>query len=146
MTTLYVKELEELEGRSAKKNEFERAEKAKNKDFEEIRGRYEEELAQLKLVWDSLRTMKPKQLVDDERVWRELVDRYHDYFAGRHGRRGRQGPRVASRPRRGRGRAQGDHRHREGSAQGEVDQAAEGRVGVQPPRRRRPRRSTRRWA
>ncbi len=26
--------------------------------------------------------MKPKQLVDDERVWRELVDRYHDYFAG----------------------------------------------------------------
>ena len=26
--------------------------------------------------------MKPKQLIDDERVWRELVDRYHDYFAG----------------------------------------------------------------
>src|SRR5467141_2753977 len=76
---VYVKE---LEGRGAKKNELERAEKAKNKDFEEIRSRYEEELAQLKLVWDSLRTMKPKQLVDDERVWRELVDRYHDYFAG----------------------------------------------------------------
>ena len=33
----YIKELEELEGRSAKKNELERAEKAKNKDFEEIR-------------------------------------------------------------------------------------------------------------
>ena len=78
----YIAELEELEGRGAKKNEIERAEKAKNKDFEEIRLRYEEELAQLKLVWDSLRTMKPKQLVDDERVWRELVDRYHDYFAG----------------------------------------------------------------
>src|SRR5258708_30496185 len=26
--------------------------------------------------------MKPKQVVDDERVWRELVDRYHEYFAG----------------------------------------------------------------
>jgi DNA-directed RNA polymerase subunit beta' len=78
----YIAELEELEGRGAKKNELERAEKAKNKDFEEIRLRYEEELGQLKLVWDSLRTMKPKQLVDDERVWRELVDRYHDYFAG----------------------------------------------------------------
>ena len=26
--------------------------------------------------------MKPKQLIDDERVWRELSDRYHDYFAG----------------------------------------------------------------
>src|SRR5690349_2008885 len=78
----YIAELEELEGRGAKKNELERAEKAKNKDFEEIRLRYEEELGQLKLVWDSLRTMKPKQLVDDERVWRELVDRYHEYFAG----------------------------------------------------------------
>jgi DNA-directed RNA polymerase subunit beta' len=78
----YIAELEELEGRGAKKNELERAEKAKNKDFEEIRLRYEEELGQLKLVWDTLRTMKPKQLVDDERVWRELQDRYHEYFAG----------------------------------------------------------------
>ena len=33
----YIKELEELEGRGAKKNELERAEKAKNKDFEDIR-------------------------------------------------------------------------------------------------------------
>ena len=75
-------ELEELEGRGAKKNEIERAEKAKNKDFEDIRLRYEEEIGQLKQVWDTLKSMKPKQLIDDERVWRELVDRYHDYFAG----------------------------------------------------------------
>ena len=26
--------------------------------------------------------MKPKQLIDDERVWRELQDRYQEYFAG----------------------------------------------------------------
>jgi len=79
---IYIKELEELEGRNAKKNELERAEKAKNKDFEEVRGRYEEEIGQLQLVWDTLKSLKPKQLVDDERVWRELVDRYHEYFAG----------------------------------------------------------------
>ena len=78
----YIAELEELEGRGAKKNEIERAEKAKNKDFEDIRLRYEEELGGLKQVWDTLKSMKPKQLIDDERVWRELVDRYHDYFAG----------------------------------------------------------------
>ncbi len=78
----YIGELEELEGRSAKKNEIERAEKAKNKDFEDVRLRYEEEIGQLQLVWDTLRTMKPKQLIDDERVWRELQDRYADYFAG----------------------------------------------------------------
>ncbi|MET0920726.1 MAG: DNA-directed RNA polymerase subunit beta', partial [Acidimicrobiia bacterium] len=78
----YIKDLEELEGRGAKKNELERSEKAKNKDFEDIRLRYDEEIGQLKLVWDTLRTLKPKQLIDDERVWRELVDRYHEYFAG----------------------------------------------------------------
>src|ERR1700709_1299200 len=38
----YIGELEELEGRNAKKNELERAEKAKNKDFEHVRARYEE--------------------------------------------------------------------------------------------------------
>ena len=64
----YLKEVEELEGRSAKKNEIERAEKAKNKDFEDIRLRYEEEIGQLKQVWDTLKSMKPKQLIDDERA------------------------------------------------------------------------------
>ena len=101
---------------------------------------------QLKLVWDTLRDDEAQaahrrraRVARARRPLPRLLRR-------RHGRRGRQGPRVAPRPRRGRGRAQGDHRHRQGSAQGEVDQAAEGRLGVQPPRRQRPRRSTRRWA
>jgi DNA-directed RNA polymerase subunit beta' len=33
-------------------------------------------------VWDAFRAMKQKQLVDDERVWRELTMRYQEYFAG----------------------------------------------------------------
>ena len=57
---------------------------------------------------------------------------------GRHGCGGRQGPRRPARPRSGRSRVEGDHRHREGSAQGEVDQAPEGRVRVQPQGRPRP--------
>ena len=57
---------------------------------------------------------------------------------GRHGRRGREGPRLAARPRRGGGRAQGDDRHCQGPAQGEGDQAAEGRLRVQPSRPERP--------
>src|SRR5262249_12869955 len=68
---VYIKELEELEGRNAKKNELERAEKARNKDFEDAREKEEEEVAHLQLVWDTFRTLKAKQLVDDERVWRE---------------------------------------------------------------------------
>ena len=78
----FVKELEEIEGRHGKRQEIERAEKARNKDFEEARGRGDEEVEHLQLVWDTFKSMKPKQLVDDERVWRDLIDRYSEYFAG----------------------------------------------------------------
>ncbi len=78
----YLGEVEELEGRGAKKPEFERAEKAKNKDFEDIRARCDAEIEFLQQVWDAFRAMKQKQLVDDERVWRELIMRYQEYFAG----------------------------------------------------------------
>jgi len=78
----FLAEVEELEGRKAKKPEMERAEKARNKDFDDIRSRCDMEIEFLQQVWDSFRSMKQKQLVDDERVWRELVVRYQEYFAG----------------------------------------------------------------
>ena len=78
----YEAELAELETRDAKKNELERAEKARNKDFEDIRSRYDAEIDFTKTVWDTFRTLSPKQLVDDERVWRQLQDRFQEYFAG----------------------------------------------------------------
>src|SRR5689334_18575849 len=78
----YEKELGEIEERGGKKPELERAEKARNKDFEELRARGEAEIAHLKTVWDTFKGLAPKQLIDDERVWRELLDRYHEYFEG----------------------------------------------------------------
>ena len=78
----YETELKELEERDAKKNELERAEKARNKDFEDIRARSDAEIEFLKTVWDTFKGLSPKQLVDDERVWRDLQDRYEEYFSG----------------------------------------------------------------
>ena len=78
----YEAELQELEGRDAKKNELERAEKARNKDYEDIRARSDAEIDFLKSVWDTFKGLSPKQLVDDERIWRELTDRYEEYFSG----------------------------------------------------------------
>ena len=78
----YEAELKELEERDAKKNELERAEKARNKDFEDIRARADAEIDFLKTVWDTFKGLSPKQLVDDERVWRDLQDRYEEYFSG----------------------------------------------------------------
>src|SRR5262249_8478146 len=78
----YEAELGELEAREAKRNELERAEKARNKDYEDIRSRSDAEIDFLKSVWDTFRGLSPKQLVDDERIWRALRDDYEEYFAG----------------------------------------------------------------
>jgi DNA-directed RNA polymerase subunit beta' len=67
---------------NARKADSERSQKARDKDFEELRTRAESEREFLQTVWDTIRSLKPKQLVDDEHVWRELVDRYQEYFAG----------------------------------------------------------------
>src|ERR671919_2384241 len=67
---------------NARKADVERSQKARDKDFEELRSRAEAEREFLQTVWDTIRGLAPKQLVDDEQVWRDLVDRYQEYFAG----------------------------------------------------------------
>ncbi|MCJ7672447.1 MAG: DNA-directed RNA polymerase subunit beta', partial [Acidimicrobiia bacterium] len=78
----YEKEVADLESRGGKKVDMERAEKAYNKDAEDLRARGDAEIVHLKTVWTTFVKLAPKQLVDDERVWREIVDRYQEYFTG----------------------------------------------------------------
>jgi DNA-directed RNA polymerase subunit beta' len=82
----YEAELAELEKASAtgtpRKADLERAEKARERDFAELRERAEAALAHLKSVWDTFRSLSVKQLVDDETIWREIVDRYEEFFSG----------------------------------------------------------------
>ena len=79
---VYIKELEEIEARKGKKVETDRAERIRNQDFDKLRERANLEIEHLELVWDTFKSLKPKTLVDDERVWRELQDRFQDYFTG----------------------------------------------------------------
>ena len=81
-TEEYERELAEIEERGGKKVDTERAEKAYNKDLEELRVRGQAEIDHLNTVWTTFVKLAPKQLVDDERVWREVVDRYQEYFTG----------------------------------------------------------------
>ncbi|HEY6318389.1 MAG TPA: DNA-directed RNA polymerase subunit beta', partial [Acidimicrobiia bacterium] len=83
--------LEEFEGEVAKleeggatprKADVERLQKAHDKDVEELRARGQAEVDHLKSVWSTFVKLAPKQLVDDERVWRDLIDRYQEYFTG----------------------------------------------------------------
>jgi DNA-directed RNA polymerase subunit beta' len=75
-------ELGEAEERGAKDNELNRLRKAAEKEVGDLRERFEAEIDQLKTVWDTFRALDAKKLVDDERVWRELQDRFGEYFTG----------------------------------------------------------------
>jgi DNA-directed RNA polymerase subunit beta' len=49
------------------------------KDREE-RASVEEDL--LKEAFDTFKALKPKQLIESEQLWREIIDRYGDYYTG----------------------------------------------------------------
>ena len=114
-----------------------------NKDLEELRARGQAEIDSLKIVWATFVKLAPKQLVDDERVWRELVDRYQEYFTGGMGAEAVKD--LISRL----DMAEEEtflkeiDRHRQGPAQGQGHQAPEGDLRVQPASTRTGGRSTR---
>jgi DNA-directed RNA polymerase subunit beta' len=75
-------DLEELEGSGAKDSELNKLRKAAEKEIADYRERRNNEIEHYKTVFDTFTTLAPKQLIDDERVWRDLQDRYAEYFAG----------------------------------------------------------------
>ncbi len=70
------------EGEGGRKADMDKLRKASEKDVEELRERAQFDIDFLKSVYDTMRALKPKQLIDDERVWREIRARWSDYFAG----------------------------------------------------------------
>ncbi len=75
-------ELEALEAEGAKESELKSRRNAADKDLASIREVYEAELDLVNRVWDEFRDMYPRQIIEDEMLWRELEDRYGDYFEG----------------------------------------------------------------
>jgi len=75
-------ELEALEAEGAKESDLASRRKAADKDLAAIRETYENELELLNRVWDEFRDLYPRQIIEDETLWRELRDRYEDYFEG----------------------------------------------------------------
>src|SRR5690606_15826117 len=75
-------ELEALEAEGAKESDLTNRRKAADKDLAAIRETYEAELDLLNRVWDEFKDLFPRQILEDELLWRELEDRYGDYFEG----------------------------------------------------------------
>jgi len=76
------KELEALEAEGAKEADLRARQRAAEKDLVAIRERYEQELDLLQRAFDEFRDLFPRKIVEDELLWRELRDRYGEYFEG----------------------------------------------------------------
>jgi len=74
--------LEEMEGRKARSSEKTTAKNQSERQQKEIRERAEREIGLVQAALDSFTDLSPKQIIDDEILWRELKDRYGDYFKG----------------------------------------------------------------
>ncbi|MCH1512033.1 MAG: DNA-directed RNA polymerase subunit beta' [Acidimicrobiales bacterium] len=80
------KELEadliELETEQANEAEIKAVTKQSVKDLEAITEEYELEIDLCERAFEEFKGLFPRQIVEDELLWRELVDRYGGYFEG----------------------------------------------------------------
>jgi DNA-directed RNA polymerase subunit beta' len=75
-------EIAALEAEGAKDADLRNRQKAADKDLAAIRERYDEELDLVKRAFDEFRDLHPRKILEDEMLWRELRDRYGEYFEG----------------------------------------------------------------
>jgi len=75
-------EVAELEKEGAKEADLKSRQRAAEKEMAAVRERYEVELDVLQRAFDEFKDLFARQIIEDEMLWRELVDRYGDYFEG----------------------------------------------------------------
>ncbi|MCG7234037.1 MULTISPECIES: DNA-directed RNA polymerase subunit beta' [Corynebacterium] len=75
-------DLAELEAAGARADARKKVQNAADKEMQHIRERGEREVARLDEIWNTFLKLAPKQMVIDETIYEELVDRYEDYFTG----------------------------------------------------------------
>ena len=75
-------EIAELEEDKANEAEIKAVSKQLTKDLEAITEEYELEVDLCERAFEEFRGLFPRQIVEDELLWRELVDRYGEYFEG----------------------------------------------------------------
>jgi len=75
-------DLAELEAEGAKSDVRRKVRDAGEREMRQIRDRAQRELDRLDEIWNTFTKLAPKQLIVDEVLYRELVDRYGEYFQG----------------------------------------------------------------
>ncbi|HKT01062.1 MAG TPA: DNA-directed RNA polymerase subunit beta' [Rugosimonospora sp.] len=75
-------DLAELEAEGAKADVRRKVKEAGEREMRQIRDRAQREIDRLDEVLDTFRKLESKQLITDELLYRELRDRYGEYFSG----------------------------------------------------------------
>lgn len=75
-------DLAELEAEGAKADVRRKVKEGGEREMRQIRDRAQREIDRLDEVLDTFRKLEPKQLVTDELLYRELRDRFGEYFTG----------------------------------------------------------------
>jgi DNA-directed RNA polymerase subunit beta' len=75
-------EVAALEDEGAKDSDIKARTKQAEKDVAVIREQYEGELDLLQRSFEELKELHSRKIIEDEMLWRELTDRYSDYFEG----------------------------------------------------------------
>jgi DNA-directed RNA polymerase subunit beta' len=75
-------DLAELEAEGAKSDVRRKVKESGEREMRQIRDRAQREIDRLDEVFDTFRKLEPKQLVTDEMLYRELRDRFGEYFTG----------------------------------------------------------------
>src|SRR6202050_4191296 len=75
-------ELAKMEAEGARDSEIKARQRQVDKELTAIRERAEAELDLVKRTFDEFRNLHSRKIIEDELLWRELKDRYGDYFRG----------------------------------------------------------------
>ena len=75
-------ELARMEGEGAKESELKARQRQVDKELAAIRERADAELDLVKRTFDEFRNLHSRKIIEDELLWRELKDRYGEYFRG----------------------------------------------------------------
>src|SRR5690606_40478364 len=76
------KDLAELEEQGAKSDVVRKKRRDIEKQIKQVTTAAQNRIARLDEVLDTFRTLEPKQLIGDELLYRELRDRFGEYFTG----------------------------------------------------------------
>ncbi|QRI78337.1 MULTISPECIES: DNA-directed RNA polymerase subunit beta' [Rhodococcus] len=75
-------DLAELETEGAKSDVRRKVKDGGEREMRQLRDRAQRELDRLEEIWNTFTKLKPKDLIVDELLYRELQDRYGEYFTG----------------------------------------------------------------